>query len=138
MTTAEAPVPDIPGLLHDPDTSIAIVGATDHPDKYGAKIYRDLKSKGFSVLGVNPYRDEVDGDPCWHSLSELPEPPTIVDFVVPPARTLEVLAECLELGYTNVWIQPGAEDLAVLQYVADHDFNYLANACIMVASRTTG
>jgi predicted CoA-binding protein len=135
MTTSNTDTPDIPTLLSQPGTSVAVVGATDSPTKYGAKIYRDLKSKGFRVFAVNPTRDEVDGDPCWHSLAELPETPTIVDFVIPPQRTLRVLAQCLELGLMNVWIQPGAEDDAVLAYLEEHPFNHLANACIMVHAR---
>lgn len=134
MTTDTTP-PDVPTLLHRPGTTVAVVGANDNPSKYGNRIYRDLKAKGFTVFAVNPFRDEVDGDPCYRSLADLPEAPTIVDFVIPPARTLEVLGECLELGYTNVWIQPGAEDEAVLAYLDEHDFNHLANACIMVQAR---
>ncbi len=137
MTSTKPLTPDIPTLLHQLGTTVAVVGATDHPTKYGGRIYRDLKSKGFTVFAVNPYRDEVDGDPCWHSLADLPTAPTIVDFVVPPARALDVLAECLDLGYTNVWIQPGAENDAVLEFLSENDFNYLANACIMVQARTT-
>lgn len=137
MATTRESTPDIPTLLHQPGTSVAVVGATDHPAKYGGKIYRDLKRKGFRVFAVNPYRDEVDGDPCYHSLTDLPETPTIVDFVVPPPRTLDTLAECLRLGYMNVWIQPGAEDDLVLEYLTAHGFNHLANACIMVHARAS-
>jgi predicted CoA-binding protein len=109
-----------------------VVGATANPSKYGNIIYHDLKSKGFKVFAVNPYRDEVDGDPCWRSLADLPEAPTIVDIVVPPARTLTVLQECLDLGLMNVWIQPGAGDRAVREFVEQHDFDALVDACIMV------
>lgn len=135
MVTTRASIPDIPTLLHRPGTTVAIIGATDHPGKYGGIIYRDLKSKGFTVFAVNPFRDQVDGDQCWHSIRDLPEAPTIVDFVVPPDRTLDVLVDCLELGYTNVWIQPGAADDAVLEYLSFNEFNHLANACIMVQTR---
>jgi hypothetical protein len=119
-------------LLESADTTVAVVGATTNPSKYGNIIYHDLKSKGFKVFAVNPYRDEVDGDPCWRSLADLPEAPTIVDIVVPPARTLTVLQECLDLGLMNVWIQPGAGDRAVREFVEQHDFDALVDACIMV------
>jgi hypothetical protein len=119
-------------LLESADTTVAVVGATANPSKYGNIIYHDLKSKGFKVFAVNPYRDEVDGDPCWRSLADLPEAPTIVDIVVPPARTLTVLQECLDLGLMNVWIQPGAGDRAVREFVEQHDFDALVDACIMV------
>lgn len=133
--STKTPPADIAALLHRPGTTVAVVGANNNPSKYGNRIYRDLKAKGFRVFAVNPYRDEVDGDPCWRSLSDLPEVPTIVDFVIPPARTLETLREARELGYTNVWIQPGAEDDEVIEYLEEHEFNHLVNACIMVQAR---
>lgn len=125
----------IPELLRDPATTVAVVGATDRPGKYGGVIYRDLKAKGFRVYAVNPYRDEVDGDPCYRSLDLLPDAPTIVDYVVPPKRTLETLEEAKRLGYLNAWVQPGAEDEDVIAYLEAEGFTYLVNACIMVQAR---
>lgn len=119
-------------LLQQPDTTVAVVGATDHPAKFGGRIYRDLKRKGFRVFAVNPTRATVDGDPCYPSLADLPEAPTIVDFVVPPSRTLRGLEQCVELGYTTVWIQPGAADPEVVAFVEAHDLTGLVDACIMI------
>ncbi len=119
-------------LLGRPDTVVAVVGATDHPAKYGGVIYRDLRAKGVTVRAVNPYRDSVAGDPCWRELADLPEPPTIVNIVVPPARTLAVLDECARLGLRTVWIQPGAADDEVYQRLEEGDFDALADACIMI------
>jgi predicted CoA-binding protein len=125
---------NITSLLAAPGACVAVVGATDSSHKYGARIYRDLKRKGFPVYAVNPYRATVDGDPAYASLADLPEPPTVVNFVVPPDQTLTVLEQALELGYTDVWVQPGAESSRVLEYLDDHGFNYLVNACIMVSA----
>jgi predicted CoA-binding protein len=126
---------DIATLLNRDDTTVAVVGATDDPGKYGSVIYRDLKRKGFEVYAVNPNRDTVDGDKAYASLEALPDKPTIVNIVVPPAATLNVLRRAQELGMTNVWVQPGAESPEVMAYLTEHDFNYLANSCIMVRSR---
>ncbi|NIQ54637.1 MAG: CoA-binding protein, partial [Gemmatimonadetes bacterium] len=51
---------------------MAVVGATDSPDKYGGIIYRDLKRRGFRVFAVNPGRETVDGDPAYAGLADLP------------------------------------------------------------------
>jgi predicted CoA-binding protein len=126
---------DIAALLEEPETTVAVVGATDNPSKYGYVIYRDLKRKGFQVVPVNPRREQVDGDRAYPSLEALPMKPTIVNIVVPPSVTRSVLRDCLALGLRNVWLQPGAESPENLEYLQEHDFNYLANACIMVASR---
>lgn len=123
---------DIMQLLSDDATVVAVVGATDSPGKYGGIIYRDLKRKGYRVVPVNPHRDEVDGDRCYPTLADLAEPPTLVDFVVPPERTLELLEGCLRLGITRVWIQPGAADDRVRAFVAANGFDAIIDACIMV------
>ena len=125
----------ITALLNDGDPSVAVVGATDNPNKYGSVIYRDLKAKGYRVYPVNPNRATVDGDLAYDDLGELPETPDIVNIVVPPARTLEVLDRAAELGIENIWVQPGAEDNAVMERLRTGGFNYLANACIMVRAR---
>jgi predicted CoA-binding protein len=125
---------DIAALIRDPGTTVAVVGATDDPAKYGSVIYRDLKHKGFAVWAINPNRATVDGDPAFAGLDDLPEAPTLVNYVVPEDAALVVLADAKRLGYLNAWVQPGAESPAVLRYLQDNGFNYLANACIMVQS----
>ncbi|MEE9473453.1 MAG: CoA-binding protein [Acidimicrobiia bacterium] len=126
---------DILSLLEEPGTTIALVGATDNESKYGHTIFLDLKRKGYRVYPVNLRRDTVQGEKAYSKLADIPEPPTIVNFVIPPRFTLHVLKQCLELGLMNVFIQPGAESPEVMEFVQENGFNYLANACIMVESR---
>lgn len=125
---------NITALLGAPGATVALVGATDSPHKYGSIIYRDLKRKGFPVFAVNPHRETVDGDPAYATLADLPTRPTVVNFVVPPDQTLAVLEQARDLGYMDVWVQPGAESARVLEYLEDAGFNYLARACIMVSA----
>ncbi|MFC2177408.1 CoA-binding protein [Actinomycetota bacterium] len=122
--------------LLDRDSTIAVVGATDDPGKYGSVIYRDLKGKGYTVYAVNPGRDTVDGDPVYATLADLPFAPTIVNFVVPPPVALAVLAEAKELGFSLVWLQPGSSSAAVREYVESNGFEHLIDACIMVYAPT--
>ena len=121
--------------LELPDPLIAIVGATDTPGKYGGIIYRDLKSKGYRVVGVNPGREMLDGDAVFKTLADLPERPDIVNIVVPPPRTMRVLDAAAEIEDVAVWIQPGAADDAVRQRVAELGIPALIDACIMIETR---
>ncbi len=129
---------DIAELLDEPETTIAIIGATNNTAKYGSVIYKDLKRKGYIIFPVNPASNTVDGDVAYASLNDLPQKPTIINFVVPPKVTLKILQDCLEMNLLNVWVQPGAEDPAVMAFLQENDFNYLASACIMVESRLKG
>ncbi|MDK1017305.1 MAG: CoA-binding protein [Actinomycetota bacterium] len=119
-----------------PDPLIAVVGATDEPGKYGGRIYRDLKAKGYRVVAVNLTRPTVDGDAAYKSVSGLPQTPDIVNVVIPPPRTLELLDEIAEIPDVAVWIQPGAADDAVRDRVRVLGLPALIDACIMVQTRS--
>ena len=126
---------DLISLLGEPDTTVAVVGASKDPSKFGNVIYCDLRQKGFVVFAVNPNRTHVAGDEAFASLKELPARPTIVDMVVPPAAGAGVLRECLDLGLMNVWLQPGAESPENLAFLQERGLNYIADDCIMVHTR---
>ena len=124
---------EVTQLLANPAaTHVAVVGATDAPGKWGGRAYRDLKSKGFRVTPVNPGAVTVDDDPSVASVADLDEAPDLVVFVVPPSVTLAILKDCVTLGYTTVWIQPGAADGAVRAFVADNGFTAIVDACILI------
>lgn len=128
---------DLAKLLNTPGTSLAIVGATDRPGKFGGIIYRDMRDdKNIPVFAVNPYRDTVAGDTCWPTVKDLPEKPTIAVFVIPAKRGLGVLEDCAEAGIENIWVQPGAHSKALEEKLEAGKFNYLANACVMVQGRS--
>jgi len=129
---------DLTPLLGEPGALVAVIGATDHPTKYGGIIYRDLKRRGIRVLAVNPYRETVDGDPCWKTVLDLPETPTIADFVIPARRGLDVVDECEQAGILNIWLQPGAESPELMEKLDAGPFNWLAHACIMVRAAIAG
>lgn len=117
------------------DPLIAVVGATDHPGKYGGTIYRNLKAKGYRVVPVNPLRDTVDGDRCYRTLADLDGVPDIVNIVVPPQRTMRVVEQAAALGDTAVWIQPGAANTAVRARIEELGLVSLIDACIMIQAR---
>lgn len=126
---------DLAQLLASTDITIAVVGATDSPGKYGGIIYRDLKRLGYRVRAVNPNRERVDGDDCFPNLAALPERPDIIDVVVPPETGLDVAREAASLGYQNLWLQPGAEGPVLEEFLREHQMHFLADSCIMVSSR---
>jgi hypothetical protein len=126
---------DLTPLLFDPATSIAIVGATDTPGKYGGIIYRDLKAKGFKVFAVNPGRETVDGDPAYPTVLDTPEVPTMAVLVIPAPRGVNVVKKCKEAGINNVWVQPGAFSPDLRVALEEGGFDWIAEACVMVRAR---
>jgi hypothetical protein len=111
---------------------IAVVGASKDPEKYGHRVYRDLRSGGYKVYPVNPNANEILGDRCYPSLETLPEKPDAVDVVVPPKVTEEVVKTCNRLGITRIWMQPGSESEAAIEFCKDNNIAVIFGKCIMV------
>ena len=117
-----------------PGTRIAVAGASTNPEKYGNKIVRNLKAKGYTVLPVNPKEDLIEGLPVASSIAELEKPVDILVMVTPPPATLRLMREAAEAGLPAVWLQDGSFDDAVLEFAATAPFRTVHHACVMVAS----
>lgn len=114
----------------------AVVGVSTDPRKFGNIIFHDLRGAGYEVYGVHPSGESVSGETIYRSLSELPVQPEVVDIVVPPKVTEEVVQECHELGLTRVWMQPGASSQKAIDFCHEHGIKVIAGGpCAMVLKR---
>jgi len=113
----------------------AVVGASRNPMKYGHQVYMDLRNAGYTVYPVNPNADEILGDKCYARLESLPEIPQVVDLVVPPEVTNEAVKVCKKLGIRKVWMQPGSESRAALDFCKENDIEVVYGVCVMVERR---
>ena len=112
--------------------NIAVVGASDNPDKYGYKIYRNLKSRGYNVYPVNNKSQTVDGDKVYQSIDELPPDVEAVDIVVPPQAATKVIQECANKGINLIWLQPGAESPQNLKLGKELGLSIIHSTCVML------
>jgi hypothetical protein len=111
----------------------AVVGATGNPDKYGHRIFRNLKSRGYEVYPVNPRLKELEGTRCYASLGDIPVKVDVVNFVVPPDLTKEILKECKELGLNRIWLQPGSESEAAISFCHESNLKVVHDVCVMLS-----
>lgn len=110
----------------------AVVGASDDPAKYGNRIYRTLKAAGYRVYPVNLRAATIDGDPAYPRVTDLPEPPAVVDIVIPPGPgTLDVVRDAHDALARAVWFQPGAEEAAAIAWALEHGLEVVRD-CILV------
>jgi len=110
----------------------AVVGVSHDRAKYGNRIFRDLRRAGYVVYGVNPRGGEVDGQALYPSLAGLPDDVEVLDVVVPPEMTEQVVQEAHRLGLRRVWMQPGAESEAAIAWAKAHGMEVVYDACAMV------
>lgn len=111
----------------------AVVGVTTDEDKYGYKIYKRLKEKGYSVYPVNPNYDTIDEDKVYKNILELPEKPDVVNFVVNPMIGIKIVEQCAKLGIKHIWLQPGTVSDELLQCARENDM-FSTQACVLVVA----
>lgn len=84
---------------------------------------------------MNPNADEILGDKCYPSLEKLPVIPDVVNVVVPPEITEQIVKTCKKLGVKNVWMQPGSESEEAIRFCEDNDIDIVYGVCVMVKRR---
>jgi acyl-CoA synthetase (NDP forming) len=87
--------------------SIAVVGASARGG-IGQTVRANLRVLGSAARChfVNPRYDELDGQPCYPSIADLPEVPDTVVVAVNPLRAATVVADAAAAGVPSV-IVPG-------------------------------
>lgn len=90
-------------FFHDP-SSVAIVGASNDPDKIGGRPIRYLRDFGYAgaVYPINPNRPEIQGLPAYASLDDLPEVPEVAVIAVSGRSAVDTVVRCATLGVKGV------------------------------------
>ena len=94
--------------------TVAVVGASSDRSKFGNKALRAFQAEGYRVIPINPNEREVEGLATYASVLDVPEPIEMATVYVQPAVTLGLLDEFERKKIPEVWINPGAEDAAVI------------------------
>ena len=86
--------------------SIAVVGASESPDSWAPEIHRSLQHLGYTgeLYPINPKYDEVWGQPCLSSISELPRGVDLVVFVVPARVVVRMIDDCGAAGVRGIMV----------------------------------
>jgi len=120
---------DIAELLRSART-IAMVGASDNPDRASFGVMKFLQDKGYRVIPVNPRitGEHVHGEYVWRELAQIGEPIDIVDIFRKSEEVGPIVDAAISVGAKAVWMQLGVIDekaaaraeAAGLKVVMDH------------------
>ncbi len=94
--------------------SVAILGASNQPAKYGHAAVLAFRDAGWTVWPVNPRESGIDGLPVFSSLSELPGAPDWISVYLPPAVGLTLLPALRAAGAEKIWLNPGSDNVELV------------------------
>ena len=108
--TTDAEIAELLGSVR----TIALVGASDRPDRASYGVMKYLQNHGYRVMPVNPAitGETVHGEFVWRELSEIGEPIDMVDIFRNSEAAGEAVGAAIAAGSKAVWMQLGVVDEA--------------------------
>lgn len=89
--------------------TIAMVGASDRPDRPSYHVMEELQRHGYRVIPVNPQitGEHVHGEYVFRELAQIGEPIDMVDIFRRSEAAGEVVDAAIAAGAKAVWMQLG-------------------------------
>lgn len=109
-----------------------VIGATDDKSKFGYKILKKLKDKGYNVCGINPKYNEIEGIKIYNNINEIKENIDVANIIVNPNIAITMLEDIKNKGIKNIWFQPGSFNDEVLEKAKSLGLNIEASHCAFV------
>ena len=111
---------------------LAVVGVSRDSNKFGTRIFQELKQRGYQVTPVNPNMKDIGGQPCAPDLAALQGKVDGAVVCIAPKQVEAVLLQAAASGIKNVWLQQGAESAAALKTARELGLNVVSGKCILM------
>lgn len=120
-------------------TTIAVVGCSPRSTRTSHRIARYLQRAGYTVIPVNPHRDELLDTTCYPDVQSIPEDVQIdiVNVFRRPEHTADMVRDAIARAEKTgrqpvVWTQIGVSSMEAEQLAQEAGLPYVRNRCIMV------
>lgn len=115
--------------------NVAVIGASDKPDRYSYKAVKLLQEKGHTVYPVHQRVKSIDGLTVYPSIKDIQDPIDTVTLYVAADISNELTPDIMEACPTRIIFNPGAEN-AELEKLAQENGIKTINACTLVMLNT--
>lgn len=114
---------------------VAILGASQNPERYSYKALKMLQQYGHTPILVNPGIQDVEGLTVLESLKEISGDVDTLTMYVGPQRSSRLLSEILTLNPKRVIFNPGSENSELEKALKDSGIE-VVEGCTLVMLRT--
>ena len=121
---------DIAELLAGVRT-IALVGASDRPDRPSNGVMKFLQGHGYRVIPVNPTitGEHIHGEYVWRELAQIGEPIDMVDIFRRSSEVRPIVDQAIAIGAKAVWMQLGVIDEVAAAHAEAAGLKVVMNHC---------
>ncbi len=115
-------------------TTIAVVGASRDQFKAGGSVPEGLQRRGFRIIPINPYADELFGERVYRSLADVPERIDLVDVFRPAADAPEIARQAVAIGAKALWLQQDIRSEEARKIAESAGLDYIEDECTAVVA----
>ena len=115
--------------------NVAVLGASNKPERYSHQAVVLLAKKGHAVFPIHPALAEIDGQRVFKKLADVSAPLHTVTMYVSPALSGSMAGEILAAKPARVIFNPGTENPELEEKLAAAGIAVL-HACTLVLLRT--
>ncbi|HEV2216441.1 MAG TPA: CoA-binding protein [Candidatus Dormibacteraeota bacterium] len=115
-------------------TVIAVVGASRDRRKAGGSVPEGLQRRGFRIIPINPFADELFGERVYRSLLDVKEPVDLVDVFRPAADAPEIARQAAAIGAKALWLQLDIRSDEARRIAEAAGMDYVEDQCTAVIS----
>lgn len=112
--------------------NIAVVGLSDKPDRTSYMVSAAMQSRGYRIIPVNPNADEILGEKCYPSLSDIPETVDIVNVFRRADQVVPVAEESVKIGAKVFWLQLDIVNEEAGRIASEGGLEVIMDRCIKV------
>jgi len=87
--------------------TVAIVGASENPERPSHRVADFLKSQGYKIIPVTPKADKILGENAYPDLASIPVPVEVVDIFRRSEEVMPIVEGAIAIGAKAVWMQEG-------------------------------
>ena len=111
--------------------TIAMIGASDRPERPSYGVMKFLQDHGYRVIPVNPTitGEHVHGEYVWRDLSQVGVPIDIVDVFRRPEAAGQAVDDAIAAGAKAVWMQLGVINREAAERAEAAGLKVVMNRC---------
>ena len=114
--------------------TIAVVGASRDPNKAGGSVPAGLQSRGFRIIPINPYADELFGERAYRSLADVPDQIDLVNVFRPSKDAADIARQAVAVGAKALWLQLDIRSEEARRIAEAAGLDYVEDECTAVVS----
>jgi len=121
--------------IFEKHSTIAVCGMSRTPGKAAHAVPAYLYLKGYKIIPVNPFAEEILGLKCYPSVKDVPEKIEILEVFRPSYQSFDVVKEAVERRAERgdievIWLQEGIVNDEAKELAEKAGIKFIQDKCM--------